>query len=192
VAIVAAGLIVLTVAPFTYGPLQRRLTRIIRAATRGEVGQAVSGRLLPFAAAWDMFLDHPLTGVGPGAFKFNYMQYRVELDSRYPRLLAASPPTRSNFGETHNDHLQVLAESGVPGFLILLAGLVYVARIGLRPKASEPRGRTRIAATLALPLVCGLAVNMLAGFPLQLAAPAYTYAILGGACIAWKDDDDPA
>ena len=192
VAIVAAVLIVLTAAPFTYGPLQRRLKRIVRKVNSGEVGVAVSGRLVPFAAAWDMFLDDPLTGVGPGAFKFNYMQYRTDLDSRYPRLLAASPPTLSNFGETHNDHLQVLAESGVPGFLLLVAGLLYVARIGLRPREREPGERTRIAATLALPLVCGLAVNMLAGFPLQLAAPAYTYAILGGACIAWKDDDDPA
>lgn len=192
VAVVAALLIVLVAAPFTYGPLQLRLTRIIRVAARGEVGAAVSGRLVPFAAAWEMFLDDPLTGVGPGAFKFNYMQYRTDLDSKYPRLLAASPPMRSNFWETHNDHLQVLSETGIPGLVILLAGLVYVARIGLRRKEHEPQGRARIAATLALPLVCGLAVNMLAGFPLQLAAPACTYAILGGACIAWKDGDDPA
>jgi O-antigen ligase len=99
---------------------------------------------------------------------------------------------RVNFGETHNDHLQVLAESGLPGYLILLAGLVYVARISFRRKREETDLRGRIASTLALPLVCGLAANMLAGFPLQLAAPAYTYAILGAACIAWRVDDDPA
>lgn len=192
VAIVAGVMLVLAVAPFTYPPLQKRLTRIARDTISGEVGAAVSGRLIPFAAAWEMFRGDPLTGVGPGAFKFNYMQYRTDLDYRYPRLLAASPPVRSNFGETHNDHLQVLAESGLPGYAILLAGLMYVARISLRRKGEEPGDGAWIAATLALPLVCALAANMLAGFPLQIAAPAYTYAVLGGACIAWKGGDDPA
>jgi O-antigen ligase len=192
VAIVAGVLIVLAVTPFTYEPLEKRLTRVVRSAASGEVGRAVSGRLIPFAAAWEMFRSDPLTGVGPGCFKFNYLQYRLDVDYRYPRVLAASGPVRTNFGETHNDHLQVLAESGLPGYLILLAGLVYVARISLRRKGEEPDVRARIAATLALPLVCGLAANMLAGFPLQIAAPAYTYAILGGACLAWKGSDDPA
>jgi O-antigen ligase len=192
VAIVAGVLLVLAIAPFTYAPLEKRLVRIARSAASGEIGKSVSGRFVPFAAAWEMFRSDPFTGVGPGCFKFNYLQYRLHLDYHYPRLLAASGPMRTNFGETHNDHLQVLAESGIPGFLILLAGLVYVARISLRRKKEEPEDRTRIAATLALPLVVGLAANMLAGFPLQLAAPAYTYAILGGACIAWRGSDDPA
>jgi hypothetical protein len=191
-AILAGVLIVALAASFAYRPLRQRITRITQAAASGEIGDAVSGRLVPFAAAWEMFRTHPFLGVGPGCFRFNYMQYRIALDETHPRLLSVSPAGRANFGQVHNDHLQVLAETGVPGYLILLAGLWSVARISFRRTAGEGDLRARIAATLAFPLVCGLAVNMLGGFPLQLAAPAFTYAILGGACLAWEGDDDPA
>jgi len=192
VALITGALIVLMVGAFAYRLLRPRLTRIAHAAASGEIGDAVSGRLIPFAAAWEMFRAEPLTGVGPGCFKFNYMQVRIDLEEKYPRLFVVATPGHANFGETHNDHLQVLAEVGAPGYLILLGGLIYVARISLQRKQDHSDLRERLAATLALPLVCGLAVNMLAGFPLQLAAPAFTYAILGGACLAWKGDDDSA
>lgn len=183
IAILAGVLIVLLIAPLAYRPLRERIARITQAVGAGEFGDVVSGRLVPFAAAWEMFRENPLLGVGPGCFRFNYMPYRVQLDEKHPRLLAVSPPGKANFGQVHNDHLQVLAETGLPGYLILLAGFFSVARISLRR-------RDGIAATMALPLVCGLAVNMFAGFPLQLAAPAFTYAILGGACLAWEGGDD--
>ena len=69
-------------------------------------------RLLPFLTAADMTRDHPLLGVGPGCFKYHYMAYRVAQRDRHPGAWTEGYPM--NWGEAHNDHLQVAAETGLP------------------------------------------------------------------------------
>lgn len=72
-------------------------------------------------AAIDIFKDHPLTGVGPENFaevskKYNFKQTRGPANYfKVPR-------------QTHNDYLKLLAETGLPGLLMLALLLFFIFR----------------------------------------------------------------
>jgi O-antigen ligase len=170
-----------------YRPMRLRMTFMVEAIQDGRWGRVISGRLFPFYTALRMFQDHPLTGVGPGCFKFHYMPYAIEAADHHPNLAALSGTQRVNFGETHNDHLQVLAEVGAPGYLLLMALVVSVAWSS-KGRRSEDDERARLAHALALPLVTLLVAVMLAQFALQLAASAIAFVVICAACVAWRDD----
>jgi O-antigen ligase len=173
-----------------YKPMRVRLQFMVEAIQDGRWGRVVSGRLFPFYTAFQMFQDHPLTGVGPGCFKFQYMPYAIEAADHHPRVAALSGTQRVNFGETHNDHLQVLAEVGAPGYLLLIALVVSVASSS-RGRMPEHDPRARLAHALALPLVILLLAVMLAQFALQLAASAIAFVVVCAACTAWRDEGLP-
>ncbi len=173
-----------------FGPARERIIGLSRAIQRGNWGAAVSGRLVPFAAALQMCADRPLVGVGPGCYKFRYMEYYVRTRDEKPRLFRMSHTPPVIFAEAHSDHLQLLAEIGVPGYLSVAGAMLCLAWTSRRGR--RDRERNRIATVLAAPLVVLLAVVALAQFPLLIAGPAYTYTLLGALCVAWSRDDDDA
>lgn len=179
---------ILVVGTMAYEPLRTRVGYKVLAATNLDIDRVISRRLPAFATAWEMFEDHPLTGVGPGGFKQHYMEYRIKLASSWLRQFHSPyAALEESFREVHNDHLQILAESGFPAYVLLLAGSAAVASISFRRRSPEgEEGKT--ARLFALPLVASLMVVMITGFPLQLAPSAYTFALLGGACFAWRND----
>ncbi len=70
-------------------------------------------RLIAIPAAWKIFLQHPIIGIGGG--KFNYIWYNY------------SPIFYKAFMAPHNDYMRLLAEYGVVGFLLfLLVVLAYI------------------------------------------------------------------
>lgn len=148
-----------------------------------DVHSASSGRVIPFIIATRMFRDAPLTGLGPGTYGYNYMAYQSEFAGELPpgrrRFLG------TNFGETHNDHLQVLAETGLPGYAILLAGILVLVR--------APRGtpgtdlRFVIGRELGFPLATAFVVIALAQFPLQIAVMRHLLLTLAALVVAWRD-----
>jgi O-antigen ligase len=74
--------------------------------------------------------DHPITGVGPG---------RVDLSWN----VATPAPTTMHVAYAHNEYLQTLDEAGVPGLLLLAAGLTAVA---LAIRKARPHTRMHAAA----------------------------------------------
>lgn len=87
-----------------YAP-REPLARITGSVTDVTSGDSLSGRRDIWSNGLDLLLDHPLTGVGLDSFR------------------AASP-----FGkEAHNMFLSVLAETGLPGFLLFASALISVA-----------------------------------------------------------------
>jgi O-antigen ligase len=72
-------------------------------------------RLLLARKAWNLFLEHPWTGVGLGRFA----KERVEV----ARLAEADWMTRTDFHKRspHNSYAKALAETGLVGFLPLAA-----------------------------------------------------------------------
>ncbi|HEX2060538.1 MAG TPA: O-antigen ligase family protein [Thermoanaerobaculia bacterium] len=186
ISVVAAVVIVLMLA---YAPTRLRLAEIGTSLQRGEWGHVARGRIVPLAAAWQMFADNPLAGVGPGCFKFEYMPYRVRVEHEHPRLAMVAPTEKVNFGEAHNDHAQILAETGLPGFLAALAALVLLARISLaRPREDEDE-RGRLARTLALPFAVMVAAVMIPQFPWHIAAPSTANVLVAACCFIWRSDD---
>ncbi len=162
--------------------------RLLVGARNHDYAILLSERAVPFLSAFEMLRAHPFTGVGPGCFKYFFMTTRMDLEKRYPRDWTRGWPM--NFGETHNDHLQVAAETGVPGYLLLLAAGLLLAIPGRRrPAGTTLTSEQTLASAARAPLAATFFVIALAQFPLQLAAPRLMYITLGALAISWDRRD---
>jgi len=90
--------------------------------------------------------DHPLTGVGLGAYKPNHEQYALQPEFN---------PTAQGGRDTHSLYLNVLAETGYPGLLLYLAMLLTVLIAAERTRR-RCRGVLDTAARQLLVLEAGL------------------------------------
>ena len=84
-------------------------------------------------STWGMISDHPLTGVGWGAYQFVYPQYDFFIQNPDTIIFHA-----------HNLYLNIAAELGLPGiafFLLALATHLAIAfQVLHRTKSVERRG----------------------------------------------------
>ncbi len=87
-----------------------------------EEDASAMGRIRSWGVAVRMWADHPITGVGPRNFTLLYRRYG-DVDSVHV---------------AHNSYLQMLAETGLPGFVLfvslLVVSLVRLEVIRLRDK----------------------------------------------------------
>jgi O-antigen ligase len=88
------------------------------------------GRLEMWSAAWRMFLDHPLTGVGPGNYN--------ELFARYAGRVVENQAT---WGSAHDLYLHQLAERGLVGGAALLSLLGVMTREAWRRAKASAAAR---------------------------------------------------
>lgn len=164
-----------------WGPSRNRALSIAKAVMAGRHDEALSFRLAAWSVAWRMFLDHPITGMGPGGYGAHYMTYKLSGDELHPQWMALG---NANFGEAHNDPLQLLAETGAPGLALFVIVLWRVGRLSLR---RENDGAESAFVTLfALPAAAGFAVTSLAQFPLHLPASASVATFVAALCFAWR------
>ena len=154
---------------------------LVRAAVDRRYDILFSKRLPPFLTAIDMLRSRPLWGVGPGTFKYHYMDTRMALETRYPA--AWTRGWSENFGETHNDHLQTAAETGLPGYALFLAAVAVVAF--RRRQQTDGDLRSRVGRALRAPLATTFFVLCLAQFPLQIAAPRLIFLTLSALVLGW-------
>jgi len=191
-AAIVGALVVLTLIPST--PLGARARDFIDAAKTRNYERLYSERLLPILTCIDMTRDHPLLGVGPGCFRYHFMEYRIALRGRYPETWTRGYP--GNWGAAHNDHLQVAAETGLPGYALFLAAIVIAGLGGLGVSKSRGGGPATLEAAFArslrLPLAALVFVLCLAQFPLELAAPRLILLTLAALCITWDGEADAA
>lgn len=172
--LVAAGVVVLVFQ-------QDRVGRKLDSLSDGTFQEAASGRLLAWATAWMMTEDNLVFGVGPGCFGWQYIDYQAAAQSRFPHI--AVPKWRvHSFNEVHNDYLEIASETGIPGLLIFLSGLVVLVRRTRRSGADAPvwPGTPELLATLL--------VQMMTNFPLQIPAVLAAYLYAGGVLLKWRSE----
>ncbi len=91
---------------------------------------SVVERMAHWQAGWEMFLSHPLLGVGPGHYAIAYPQYAI-----LPYWTAA-------LGHAHNIYINVAAEDGVIGLIAYLvmvgSWLVFALRRARGLAVKEP------------------------------------------------------
>ncbi len=88
----------------------RRVAAPDEAASLRVVDPSADSRLMLWRAAVQMWTDNPWCGVGPGHYDYRFGQYR-------PESVQARPD------RAHNDYLNLLADWGVVGGGIALAGI---------------------------------------------------------------------
>lgn len=162
---------------------------LVPAARNRDYPTLFSERLVPILSAVEMVRARPVTGVGPGVFKYQFMMTRLALEKRYPEAWTRGWPM--NFGEAHNDHLQVAAETGLPGYALFAAAIALLA-IPARRRAGEGEPRTAeqtVGRAIRTPLAATFFVIAMAQFPLQIAAPRLMFLTLGAVAIAWDRGD---
>jgi hypothetical protein len=187
-AAVAVIVLVLSFATLSYKPLLQRVTRARDGFRNRDYNALTSNRLTAFVVAADMFTKHPLTGVGPGCYEWLYFEAKIAAEARHP-MLKQSADRVYNFGEAHCDHLQTLAVSGIPGWLILIASLSFLGSLSFRRGVRDTSDvRRAFALSYSLPLAVGVTVLMIAQFPLELAASTMSMLYGAALCTAWRPD----
>ena len=118
-----------------------------------------------------MVKDRPIIGWGLGTFPVVYPSFR----SFYTNFFV---------NEAHNDFVQLLVETGIAGFSLIMTFLVLTYKAGIRGAEHwryEPRATMALAALIGC---TGLLVHGLADFNLQIPANAALFVALAAMAIA--------
>lgn len=70
-------------------------------------------RILMWKSAWNMFLDHPVLGVGLGQYKDNFHNKYI------------LPEAKQRQNHAHNNFMQMLAENGLIGFIGFMTMITF-------------------------------------------------------------------
>ncbi|MBI1763562.1 MAG: O-antigen ligase family protein [Acidobacteria bacterium] len=156
------GLIVLLIAVMALWIGADRLLWRFQSLGQGAQEYSVVTRLEYWRAAGRMFLDHPIAGVGLGAFPAVYPRY------------GHSSAKLERLEQTHNDYLQLLTDAGALGGLLLLWFVVALLRQMRRQWLELVYLRSQERALWAGGCIAllGIAVHSFLDFNLQIAANA--------------------
>jgi O-antigen ligase len=146
-------------------PLRHRVTEKARAMAAGNAGSLLTYRTDAWRAAFWMLEQHPLAGVGHGAYRSTYASARLALARQGVDYSGAY--RQISFFNAHNDALEVGAELGWPG-LLALGFAIWTLAQAMRA-APGPRRALTFAGAASLALLA------LAGFPFETALVAYPW-----------------
>ena len=146
----------------------------------GRVWQAYAGkaRSWDWWVGWEMFKDSPVTGVGLGHYKLEFLEYKA---------VFLATPRGENYdfyiaraAQAHNEYVQVLAETGILGGLAVV-GLIVVLAVSvwlriLRSKRPEHRLELLLLACGIIPAL----VHALVSFPAHLPSSSLVFIVLIG------------
>jgi O-antigen ligase len=121
-------------------------------------------------ASLNVFLDHPLIGVGPGQYMPVYsVEYQQNLTTKFRDL---HRPRRA-----HNLYLEIAAETGTLGILAFL-GIMAALALQLREARRSWAERAPEYADLATAFLLALGVYLFSGLLLHLAFERYLWLLL--------------
>jgi O-antigen ligase len=112
-----------------------------------------------------MFLQHPILGWGLGTFPTVYPEFR----SFYTNLFV---------NEAHNDYLQLLVETGIVGFSLMIWFLIQLYRRGLSGLDHWQYHWDSVVSVAALVGCTGILVHSFVDFNLQIPANAAFFYVL--------------
>ena len=142
----------------------------------GELWARNSGnvRSWDWWVGWEMFKDHPITGIGLGNYKINFIPYKA--------IFLATPRGAdysfyiARAAQAHNEYVQVAAELGIVG-LLALAGLLIVLPLTLWKRIRRNKDEADRFDLLLLSVgAVAFLVHCLVSFPAHL--PASMVAVL--------------
>ncbi len=171
--IVAAGILVFQLLPPNYSDRILSLSSFLPSSTSSIIGdRSFKGRSSENLVAINMFLDHPVTGVGPGNYSVYYQDYSRELGI----------DSRRGLRSAHSLYLEIIAERGLPGIFVF--GLIlYLTFRGLfRSEAVLSQRRDAEVADIPVAVLASLAGYLVSALFLHGAQIRYFWVLIG---IAW-------
>ncbi len=147
-----------------------------RSGASNEADESARSRLTENIAAFNVFYDHPVLGVGPGSFGLFYQEYAARTGGevhRATRKDAGKAPQR----EAHNLFLSMAAETGIAG-LATFCAILFAAFTGLqraRRRWSHPDLGSEL---VMIGLLLAFSAYVLAGLFLTLAFERYFWLLL--------------
>jgi O-antigen ligase len=130
-------------------------------------GVSESGRLSMSRGAYHIFRDHPWTGTGIGTIISVYPRYETSYD-------------RSIVDHVHNDHFELLAETGFVGSICWLAFIGILIVSGLKNLWTQRDATVRALQLGALVGCVGLLIHSFADFNLHIPANALLFYLMSG------------
>lgn len=117
--------LVITLAPSSVWDRLGGLKSVTSTSTLREVDpeHSAESRYLIWQVALAIARDHPVTGVGFGAYEYTHREY-VERNSEWRDQRGVAIRGRK---DTHNTYLNALAETGILGLVLLLGFIVFFA-----------------------------------------------------------------
>jgi O-antigen ligase len=142
--------------------------------TPGEISR--NRRVSMYRDTWHIFQHHPWTGTGWGTLIVVYPRF----ESYYDGLVV---------DHTHNDFLELLADSGLAGGLCGLALVVALARKGLANRAASGDPFVRAMRAGALTACGGLLLHSLVDFNLRIPSNALLFLLLAAMATISFDEE---
>ena len=174
-ALLAAGVAAAALLAVAVPPLRQRLVDKGQQAAQGDWSSVLTGRLDGWRAALWMLREHPLAGVGQGAYQAEFVPAKLALLDRGATFY--KDQTLVGFANAHNELLEAGAEWGIPGLLALGWGLwVLLAALRRRGPIEEDGddgGRPPEDRALARAGTAALAVLAFFDFPFRIALVAF-------------------
>ncbi len=171
--------VLLVVAVMVVGPLRTRVKRKITQVQQGEVNRLLTGRLDAWRAAWEMGVDHPVLGVGQGAFKAEYIRYRQKHLDQGIHLF--NEHLFVTFDHAHNEVLNLWAECGFLGLIAI--GWALFCLLKAVTDLANPWDRA-----MAWSMLGAIAVLSAAEFPWHVALTGFPMVLF----LAWIFKERPA
>lgn len=155
----------------TVGPLAPRLSSKINDLRQGELNRLLSGRLDGWYGAMEMFREHPVTGVGPAAFRAEFGLAKLRLSAEGVEFFRGQHQVF--FVNAHSDYLEALSEWGLLGAGALIWAIWVL--FSSRARRRENEGHTDDLRRVELPIMAGMAVISVANFPFHVGLIAYPW-----------------
>jgi O-antigen ligase len=128
---------------------------------------SVARRISLDRGAWHIFLDHPALGTGIGTTISVYPKYERMFDGNL-------------IDHVHDDHLEMLAETGVPGAICWLAFLASLGWFGFKRFSENPDPLLKAVHLGALVGCVGLLFHGFFDFNLHIPSNALLFYVLAG------------
>jgi O-antigen ligase len=168
VALVGAGAVGLTLLVLVAAPLRERAERSVAAVREGRLNHALTGRLDGWRVAGRLFAEHPLAGVGHGAYRAEFTATKLALIAEGVEFYPGH--VNPTFVNAHNELLEVGADLGWPGILALVAGSGVLFRAVWRlRRVGSAEAAFGWAGLLAVASIA------MAQFPFRLGASAFPW-----------------
>lgn len=130
---------------------------------------SVRGRMGEMVVAWQMFLDHPVLGVGYNNYETFFQHYSLAHDQM----------PRGEARPAHSLYLEIAAERGIVGLLSFLTLIALVAGMAARGWREAVALGQPAAASMIAGLAVGFGAYLVAGIFLHDAFPRYFWLMIG-------------